>query len=203
MLALFSVLIVIALYYNQNSFLEAFEAKTYDLRFRELRGAIPANKDIAIIAIDDKSIAELGRFPWTRTQYVRLIERLSKAGTKALLVDAFFSEHESAAVDRAFAAALKKAGNVVLAVPFDLDHNFNVIGSKHSIPEIERAAAGIGHINLVPEDDGVNRRNRLLLEAEGKLVDIPGDTIRVDGLPEPPGDLKISHIDVVVRLVSK
>ena len=90
MLALFSVFIVIALYYQQNAFLEAFEAKTYDLRFRELRGTIPVSKDIAIIAIDDKSIAELGRYPWTRTQYVRLIERLSRAVAKALLVDVFF-----------------------------------------------------------------------------------------------------------------
>jgi Fur family iron response transcriptional regulator len=35
------------------------------------------------------------------------------------------------------------------------------------------------------------------------LVDIPGDSIRVDGLPEPPADLKISHIDVVVRLIPR
>src|ERR1039457_7435395 len=62
LLAFISVFIVIALYYGQNSFLEAFEAKTYDLRFRDLRGAIPPSPDIAIVAIDDKSIAELGRF---------------------------------------------------------------------------------------------------------------------------------------------
>ena len=37
----------------------------------------------------------------------------------------------------------------------------------------------------------------------GKLLDIPGDSIRVDGLPEPPENLRISHIDVVVRLVAK
>lgn len=33
------------------------------------------------------------------------------------------------------------------------------------------------------------------------LLDIPNGSIRVDGLPEPPQGLKISHIDVVVRLV--
>ena len=32
-------------------------------------------------------------------------------------------------------------------------------------------------------------------------MDIPGNMIRVDGLPEPPEGMKISHIDVVVRLV--
>ena len=40
--------------------------------------------DIAIIAIDDKSIAKLGRFPWTRTEYARLIKKLSEAGAKAV-----------------------------------------------------------------------------------------------------------------------
>ena len=34
-------------------------------------------------------------------------------------------------------------------------------------------------------------------------MDIPGDSIRVDGVPEPPEGIKITHIDVVVRLVPK
>lgn len=170
LLAFISVFIVIALYYNQNSFLEAFEAKTYDLRFKSLRGAVTPNEDIAIIAIDDKSIAELGRFPWTRSQYVRLLERLSAADAKVLLVDAFFSERETQAIDRSFAAAIRKAGNIVLAVPYDFDKQLRVISGTHSLPEIESAAAGIGHINLLPEDDGVNRRNILILEENGKLV---------------------------------
>ncbi len=170
LLAFISVFIVITLYYNQNAFLEAFEAKSYDLRFRDLRGTIPPSPDIVIVAIDDKSIAELGRFPWSRTQYVPLLEKLSAAGVKAVLFDAFFSERESVGADRTFATAIKKAGNVVLAVPFNLDKDLNVTGSTHSLPEIEHAAAGIGHINLLPEDDGVNRRNMLLVEADGKLV---------------------------------
>ena len=51
--AFIPVFLVIALYYTQNSFLEAFEAKTYDLRFSDLRGAIPPSPGIAIVAIDD------------------------------------------------------------------------------------------------------------------------------------------------------
>ena len=52
-------------------------------------------------------------------------------------------------------------------------------------------------------DTNTSNHNHYLIEGEGRLMDIPGDTIRVDGLPEPPEDLKISHIDVVVRLVPK
>jgi Fur family iron response transcriptional regulator len=52
-------------------------------------------------------------------------------------------------------------------------------------------------------DTNTSNHNHYFIESDGKLMDIPGDTIRVDGLPEPPENLKISHIDVVVRLVSK
>jgi|SRR5581483_381945 len=52
-------------------------------------------------------------------------------------------------------------------------------------------------------DTNTSNHNHFFLEAEGQLVDIPSSSIRVDGLPEPPPNLKISHIDVVVRLVKK
>lgn len=52
-------------------------------------------------------------------------------------------------------------------------------------------------------DTNTSNHNHFFVEEHGRLVDIPGDSIRVDGLPEPPADLKISHIDVVVRLVPR
>jgi Fur family iron response transcriptional regulator len=52
-------------------------------------------------------------------------------------------------------------------------------------------------------DTNTSNHNHFFLEAEHRLVDIPGNSIRVDGLPEPPEHLRISHIDVVVRLVKK
>jgi adenylate cyclase len=170
LLAALSVFSVVFLYYQQNPFLEAFEAKTYDLRFKHWRGPIPPSDNIAIIAIDEKSIAELGRFPWSRTAYIRLLEQLNKSHIQGLLIDAFFPEVESPKVDRAFAAALKKAGNVTLAVAYELDPAFQVIGSTHSLAAIEAGAAGLGHINFLPDEDGTNRRNLLLVEADGKQV---------------------------------
>ena len=52
-------------------------------------------------------------------------------------------------------------------------------------------------------DTNISNHNHFFIEAEGRLIDIPGSSIRVDGLPEPPNHLKVSHIDVVVRLVGK
>ena len=50
-------------------------------------------------------------------------------------------------------------------------------------------------------DTNTSNHNHFFIESEGKLVDIPGSAIRVDGLPTPPAGMRISHIDVVVRLV--
>jgi adenylate cyclase len=170
LLATVSISSVLFLYYTQNSFLEAFEAKTYDLRFKDLRGPIQPSPNIGIIAIDEKSIAELGRYPWSRDHYARLVDKLAAAKAKAVMFDVFFPERESVAHDRMFAAATKRAGNVVLAVVFDFDKNGRVTTITRSLPEIERGAIGVGHINQLPDDDGVIRRNPLLIEKDGKQI---------------------------------
>lgn len=50
-------------------------------------------------------------------------------------------------------------------------------------------------------DTNTSDHNHFYVEADGKMVDIPSESIRVEGLPTPPEGLKISHVDVVVRLV--
>jgi Fur family iron response transcriptional regulator len=52
-------------------------------------------------------------------------------------------------------------------------------------------------------DTNTSNHNHFFIEADGKLEDIPGDAIRVDGVPAPPEGMDITHIDVVVRLVAK
>lgn len=52
-------------------------------------------------------------------------------------------------------------------------------------------------------DTNVSNHNHFFVEHQGRLIDIPSGNVRVDGLPEPPEGMKISHIDVVVRLVAK
>jgi Fur family transcriptional regulator, iron response regulator len=52
-------------------------------------------------------------------------------------------------------------------------------------------------------DTNTSNHNHYYIEADGTLVDIPGGSIRVEGLPTPPDHLRVSHIDVVVRLVKK
>src|ERR1043165_381720 len=48
-------------------------------------------------------------------------------------------------------------------------------------------------------DTNTSNHNHFFIEEEGELRDIPGHAIRVDGVPEPPEGMSITHIDVVVR----
>lgn len=50
-------------------------------------------------------------------------------------------------------------------------------------------------------DTNTSNHNHFFVEHKGELLDIPGGVVRVDGLPQPPDGMRISHIDVVVRLV--
>ncbi len=49
-------------------------------------------------------------------------------------------------------------------------------------------------------DTNTSNHNHFLLESSGALMDIPGDSITVAGVPAPPDGMRISHVDVVVRL---
>ena len=52
-------------------------------------------------------------------------------------------------------------------------------------------------------DTNTSNHSHFLLESTGALMDIPGDTMVVSGVPEPPAGMRITHVDVVVRLATK
>jgi Fur family iron response transcriptional regulator len=90
--------------------------------------------------------------------------------------------------------AVKVGERVSLATVYNTLHQFERAGLLREI-----AIGG----QRAYFDTNISNHNHFFVEAEGRLVDIPGSSIRVDGLPEPPQHLKVSHVDVVVRLVRK
>lgn len=92
------------------------------------------------------------------------------------------------------AEALAVGEQVSLATVYNTLHQFKDAGLLRELA-IEGSKAYF--------DTNISNHNHFYLERAGDLVDIPGDVIRVDGLPEPPAGMRISHIDVVVRLVPK
>ncbi|KRD22181.1 serine/threonine protein kinase [Acidovorax sp. Root267] len=55
----------------------------------------PPLSEIAIIGIDDASLAALGNWPWSRDVYAKLIDQLSAAGAKAIVLTPSFAEPQS------------------------------------------------------------------------------------------------------------
>ena len=97
------------------------EGKTLDWRFR-LRGPLPAPPEVAIIAIDDESLAELGRWPLPRATLAEALDRLTDAGVRTVALDLLLLEREPPSDgntlspgDQALRAALERHGNAVLA----------------------------------------------------------------------------------------
>ena len=75
-----------------------------------------ASGDIVLVKIDDRSLREVGRWPWPRNNYARLTDELNKAGAKRVFFDLAFYGPSDPANDRAFADALERYGRATLAV---------------------------------------------------------------------------------------
>jgi CHASE2 domain-containing sensor protein len=67
------------------------ESEMLDLRFR-LRPRHPHPVPVVIVEIDDRSIAEIGRWPWSRQVLARLLDRVAAAGPKVICLDLLFIE---------------------------------------------------------------------------------------------------------------
>ena len=96
--------------------------------------------------------------------------------------------------ERLHAEAIRAGESVSLATVYNTLHQFRRAGLLR-----ELAIDGI----RAYFDTNTSNHNHFFMEEDGELIDIPSDTIRVDGLPTPPEGMTISHIDVVVRLVKK
>jgi PAS domain S-box-containing protein len=118
------------------------------------RGPLPVPDDIAIVAIDEASLVRFGRYPWRRNLTAQMLDQLAVAHPKVIALDVLFSETTNNADDSALASAIAKAGNVVTAAQLARRESGRVVWLR-PLPSIERAAAGVGHVHVSTEADGV------------------------------------------------
>jgi PAS domain S-box-containing protein len=177
-----ALLMGVALSYLFN-FTERFDLAIYD---SALPGG-PAPDDITLVAIDEKSIAALGRWPWKRYYHAALVDQLRAAGVRSIAFDLLMPETDpgSPASDAMLATALSRGPPTVL--PSFLD---DTSGSRSRemlpIPVLQQAAAGIGHAQVEIDIDGIvrslylregpGRPERLYLAAE-LLARTPGERL--------------------------
>lgn len=84
------VVVVLMLFAGSSDLLQSLERKAYDMGV-QASSRTPSDR-IAVIAIDSTSIANIGRWPWSREVHAKMIDLLAGAKAKVIGYSVFFSE---------------------------------------------------------------------------------------------------------------
>src|SRR6185436_4323252 len=84
-------LFVAGSYVFGSAFLESAELKFYDFRAK-FREDLRQPDEVAIIAIDDDSLAQLGRWPWPRSRIAAMVDKVNSYNPKVIGLNILFSE---------------------------------------------------------------------------------------------------------------
>jgi adenylate cyclase len=191
--------VVLIMYLLGNQLLDVMELKTYDMRLRADGARVPAGQ-VTIAAIDEKSLARLGRWPWSRSTLAGLIERLDDMGARVIALDVFFSESQNQkllqhierleaehrfpgasspyaslkqqlAADATLAQAIAASGRVVLSMVFLMSPDEAGALSK---AEVDRLFEGMKRDAIaVVRDSGTGSLNFPMAEPAGLLANLP------------------------------
>ncbi|MCK4739666.1 MAG: adenylate/guanylate cyclase domain-containing protein [Deltaproteobacteria bacterium] len=133
-----SALIVLFFFAVKPSLFTLLDLKAGDAMLRA-RGTTTAPDSVVIIAVDEKSVNELGRWPWPRKRIAEMVKGLDQASVLAF--DMVFSESENTENDKALSLAVKDAGNVVLGYFFREDST--EAPNKTSVLQMQRSKISI------------------------------------------------------------
>jgi adenylate cyclase len=132
----------------------------------------PGSNNIAIVAIDDDSLERYGRLgEWPRSLHATAIQNLHEAGARVIVYDVLFADEGEG--DEALAQAMLAADDVVLPVAGTASTPTQgasiYLYETFALPVdiLRRAAASLGHANLVTDGDGRVRRIPLAVGGAG------------------------------------
>lgn len=150
------VLAALALGVSASGWLARLDHFMFDLSQR--LGGQPAPSGVVIVAIDQASLQELGRWPWPRRVHAELLQQICRASPKAVAMDIAFNEPgDDPAGNQALAKAMRACGNVSLPVVMESARMDGQLLESPPIPLLARSAAGLGRVSVRLDDDGVAR----------------------------------------------
>ena len=158
----------------------------YDFTLR-LSGPVDPASSVQIVAIDEESLDRVGAWPWSRSDVALLVAQISAGEPRAIGIDFLLDDPRDSGGDRALAAAIAEAGNVVLATR--IDDAGNQAFWRMPLEIFESDSVRLGHAHADPDLDGVVRRIVTAKEAEGEVVRaLSVEVLRVAG--ELPPDFE-------------
>lgn len=195
---------------------DKFEYIILDNMFR-LRGERSANNKIVIVAIDDKSLEHLGRWPWPRDYHATFLQILNQYKPKFVAFDILFPEPDPDG-DPALAKVAGEDKNLYLASYFvlekDVDEippgtefenklpplNYELKGKDNflkakaitlPVKELMEAAKGVTVINAPHDSDGAVRHAPLVIGFNNKLYPSAGLMLACDYLGIDMNSIKV------------
>lgn len=151
------ILLTIALILHATNLLDRVDNLIFDLGQRVIQ--TPAPNDVVIVAIDQESLSQLGRWPWSRQVHADLLQRLKHENTAAIGMDIIFAEPEYAnsGADKALAESIAESKNVVLPVLLETVRANGQIIETMPLPTLMQNAADIGRVHAVLDEDSIAR----------------------------------------------
>lgn len=132
--------------------------------------AAPASEKILIVEIDERSLSEIGSWPWKRTVHAELIGKLSKAKPLAIAYDVLFIEPGDEQDDAALSDTVAAAGNVLLPFQYQMPgSNGREYDQFLPFAPLPSVSADLGHVGLRFDPDGLIRR----VDLKGNGNEIP------------------------------
>lgn len=143
--------------------LESQERSTVDARFA-IRGDREPPPDVVVVGIEDRTTAELGRWPFARDVQARILDAVSAAEPRAIGYDIELRDSTTPRQDNAILDAIASAGPLVLAFT-QADENGDP-GVFIVADDLRAAGIGVGHAGFPPgaTPGGVFRRVPYTLE---------------------------------------
>ena len=136
------------LVFTGTDFMQGLERSAYDFSVRSTQ-RIPSDK-IAVIAIDDESIAHIGRWPWPRNVHAQIHAMLAEAGARVIGQTVFFTEPQ---IDPGlqYISNLKTdfEASAIAAIPENVDELEQVIASSRKLVKNQRDANGRAAIERI------------------------------------------------------
>jgi len=148
--------------------------QTRDIFFKFRDSIEPKNK-IIIIDIDEKSLAELGQYPWERTILATVIQKLTDAGVGIIGFDIMFPEYDKTSPHR-FASKFNISGdfenndevfgNAVANTPTVLGYTFNLNAKEFVFKDIPEIPATF-------IENGLTDNNDFMITAKDIILNVP------------------------------
>ncbi|MEO8385154.1 MAG: CHASE2 domain-containing protein, partial [Betaproteobacteria bacterium] len=128
----------------------------YDNAIELLRRA--PSDDIVIVGIDEESLREIGRFPWSRAIYATLIDKLTAADAKVIGFDIVLTEPDvqNPNADRVLGESIRRSGRVILPVIKTIVDG-EMVGETLPLAVFAQSAAGLAQIDTELDLDGIFR----------------------------------------------